>query len=427
MSADQVAIGSYNLGKAHVFNRDSNTDTWTETVALSNPSSNAQSYFGSSTALSAAGDVLVVGAMGDDVAYVYNKDDTGAWSLSQSLEPADEATGKFGYALSISGEYIAVGAYEDGAGSAYIFGKDATGATGASWAQIEKLTASDGVSGYRFGYAVDIVSDASTGSVTVAVGSDYDKTEDVDGSPHGSVYVFGKESGGAFVQTAKLLADDRARADYLGESVKISPSGDYVLAGAIGADVGGAAYVFMRDSDGVWAQTNKLVPSDGARYDFFGTSLAMSDEFVIVGSPSRDTVDLRENGAVYVFSGVVVEQATNAPTTDTSGPSLAPSSAPTDATSGPTASTVEPTIATSAPSLSPSSPPTDATLAPSLSPSLTPVDTTLAPTSNPIASATEIASTTEEPVGTVSMSVAVSVTISSVFFLVPFVFLLHCI
>ncbi len=101
----------------------------------------------------------------------------------------------------------------------------------------------------------------------------------------GSAYVFVR-SGGVWSQQQKLVASDAAAFDQFGTSVAIS--GETVVVGATvddgtaGIDQG-SAYVFVR-SGGVWSQQQKLEASDAAAVDLFGFSVAISGETVVVGA-----------------------------------------------------------------------------------------------------------------------------------------------
>ena len=93
-------------------------------------------------------------------------------------------------------------------------------------------------------------------------------------------------------QTAKLTASDGAADDDFGISVSIS--GNTVVVGADDATVGGnsdqgAAYVFTEPGSG-WTsmtQTAKLTASDGAANDYFGYSVSISGNTVVVGADTR--------------------------------------------------------------------------------------------------------------------------------------------
>ena len=110
--------------------------------------------------------------------------------------------------------------------------------------------------------------------------------------------------GASWTQTAKLVASDAAEEDYFGISVAIS--GDLVVVGARGNDdagsASGSAYVFRTTNGGAsWTQSAKLVASDAAKSDFFGDSVAVSGDLVVVGAKyNADAGD--SSGSAYVLS-----------------------------------------------------------------------------------------------------------------------------
>jgi len=62
----------------------------------------------------------------------------------------------------------------------------------------------------------------------------------------------------------------------------------------------GAAYSFRRQTNGVWVETERLLASDGAGTDRFGISVALSNNFYIVGATFDD--DYGNNaGLAYIF------------------------------------------------------------------------------------------------------------------------------
>jgi hypothetical protein len=91
----------------------------------------------------------------------------------------------------------------------------------------------------------------------------------------------------------KLAASDAAAKDNFGFSVAVD--GDTIAVGADQEDNGGpgAAYV-LRASDGV--QLAKLTAADGAAGDRFGVSVAIEDDTVVAGAIKAST-----GGAAYVF------------------------------------------------------------------------------------------------------------------------------
>ncbi len=204
----------------------------------------------------------------------------------------------------MSGDTVVVGAPDDDVGanvnqgSAYVFVKPGTGWAGAT--EVAKLTASDGAGADFFGFSVAVSGD------TVVVGAWFD---DVGANANqGSAYVFVKPGGGwaSGTQTAKLTASDGAADDRLGLSVALS--GDTLVAGGDGDDVGanadqGSAYVFVKPGGG-WAngtQTAKLTASDGAAGDALGLSLAVSGDTVVGGAYADDAGANTDQGSAYVF------------------------------------------------------------------------------------------------------------------------------
>jgi glyoxylate utilization-related uncharacterized protein len=160
--------------------------------------------------------------------------------------------------------------------------------------QTAKLTASDGAAGDQLGGSV-----AESGDVVVVGAPDAN-------SGQGSAYVFVKPGAGwatTSAYTAKLTASDGAANDWFGYSVAVS--GDVVVVTALGANsLQGSAYVFVKPGAG-WATTSaytaKLTASDGAANDQFGHSVAVSGDVVVVGAPYDDISANTDQGAAYVF------------------------------------------------------------------------------------------------------------------------------
>jgi len=119
--------------------------------------------------------------------------------------------------------------------------------------------------------------------------------DDDNGTNSGSVYVFNATTG---AQLFKITASDGAANDSFGWSVDIANG--VILVGAPGHDdtaVGsGAAYMFSAVSG---LQLTKLVASDAAINDSFGTSVALDSTIAVVGTGGISTAN---PGAAYVFS-----------------------------------------------------------------------------------------------------------------------------
>ena len=272
-------------GSAYIYERQNN-GIWTETKLTASDGTN-NDYFGDSVSIS--GDYAIVGAFGDDSArgsaYIFERQNNGNWIQTNKLTASDGANNDyFGDSASISGDYAIVGARRDDSarGSAYIFERQNNG----NWIQTNKLTASDGVSGDQFGTSVSISGDYAI------VGA-----ED-DGSGVGSAYLFQRQNNGNWIQTNKLTASDGASLNYFGTSVSIS--GDYAIVGALGNNnYRGSAYLFQRQNNGNWIQTNKLTASDGVNNDQFGRSVAIDSNHVLVSAPANGENGTNDVGAAY--------------------------------------------------------------------------------------------------------------------------------
>jgi hypothetical protein len=121
--------------------------------------------------------------------------------------------------------------------------------------------------------------------------------DDVSGDAvSGSAYLFDVTTG---AQLAKLLPSDGEEDDCFGRSVAIC--NDFAIVGAFADDDNGtdsgSAYLFDLTTG---AQIAKLLPSDGSSFDYFGNSVAISGDRAIVGAYFADD-NGSSSGAAYVF------------------------------------------------------------------------------------------------------------------------------
>jgi len=298
VSGDTVVVGASSAssaaGAAYVFVR--NGTTWNEQQKLMASDAEAGDWFGTSVAVS--GDTVVVGSRYEDeggfyagAAYVFVRNGT-TWTEQDKLMASDAQAGdEFSYSVAVSGDTVVVGARGEDSG-----GSDAGAAyvfvrNGTSWVQQDKLMASDAQVYDWFGYSVAVSGD------TVVVGAPYEASGGFDA---GAAYVFVR-NGTAWSQQAKLTASDAEAYDWFGYSVAVA--GDTVVVGAYGEDDGGtdagAAYVFVHDGTS-WDEQGKLMASDAQAYDYFGVSVAVSGNTVAIGAFHEDDGGISA-GAAYVF------------------------------------------------------------------------------------------------------------------------------
>jgi FG-GAP repeat protein len=255
-------------------------------------------YFGWAVAVD--GDTALVGAYGVTVggneqqgtAYVFTKAD-GVWTLAATLTANDgQPFDIFGDAVALSGGVAAIGAYQadQSRGAVYVF----TG-SGTHWTQKARLAADDAANGDCLGWSIAVANQ------TVLAGAPFAL---FDGEQYGAVYAFSPNAG-VWGETQKFTSVDAELGDFFGNAIAMDDK-----TAVIGADsktvaghvVQGAAYVFD-GSNGSWVQEAKLTSDDGAPFDNFGRSVAVSGSTVLVGAPYAVVDDNAFQGAVYAFDG----------------------------------------------------------------------------------------------------------------------------
>ena len=142
-----------------------------------------------------------------------------------------------------------------------------------------KILPADGSNNDAFGNSVSISGDYAI------VGAPGD---DENSHFSGSAYIF-RRDGETWIEEQKLLATDITRGDQFGYSVSIS--GYNAIVGAARDDDNGlnsgSAYFFRRDSTS-WVEEKKIIASDGAEGDLFGSSVSISEDFAIIGAQRND-------------------------------------------------------------------------------------------------------------------------------------------
>lgn len=335
--------------------------------------SNAQASegFGGALALSANGNVLVVGARGDwdgsngfaaiqdddsqtstGAAYVFTRNGA-TWTQRAQIKPSNLNVGDgFGVAVAVSGDgnTIAIGAYGDSSvasanGAVYVFVCSA-----GAWSQQAYIKASNAGAGDQFGANVSLSADGNT----LAVGA---PNEDNQAGNSGAVYVFTRNAA-AWTQQAYLKASNAGAGDFFGAAVRLSGDGGTLAVGAFEEDSAatgvngnqadnsapraGAVYVFTR-SGAAWSQQAYVKASNTDADDNFGLHLALSGDGNTLAVGARGEASASTGiggietdnsaefaGAAYVFtrSGTVWTQqayvkASNAQRDDRFGRALA--------------------------------------------------------------------------------------------------------
>ena len=298
VGAEREDTGGTDAGAAYIFTRSGTT--WSQQAKIQSSDIAAVDYFGNAVAISSDGNTVVVGARYESAgganagaAYIFTRSGT-TWSQQAKILSSDIAAGDYfgGSQVSMSndGNTVIISAHNEGTGgAAYIFTR-----SGTTWSQQAKIVSSDIQSNDQFGRRVSIAGDGNTAIVGAFL-------EDTGGTSTGSAYIFTK-SGTTWSQQAKIQSSDIETVDNFGIAVAMSNDGNTVVVGAHGEDTGGsnagAAYIFTR-SGTTWSQQAKILSSDIASPDTFGTSASISGDgdTAIVGA-RRETGD---TGAAYIF------------------------------------------------------------------------------------------------------------------------------
>ncbi len=312
LAAGAPDAGTLGEGSVYIFTRSGST--WQQEEKLTAADGAANDRLGESVSLSGDGNTLLAGASGADIsgkadqgaAYAFTRTSAG-WTQHSKLKAVDGAADDaFGSSLSLSqdGKTVVAGAYcatVDGypaCGAAYVFTRSRY-----SWPQQAKLTPADVYANLFFGASVAVSGDGNA----VVVGA-----PDAGTSGQGAVYVF-QRAASVWSQQVKLTAADVSKGEAMGGCVALSGDGNTLAAGATYADIGGhnsqgAVYVFTRYA-AVWAQRAKLTPADGAAYDYFGHSVALSGDgsTVVGGSHDADVGGHVSCGAAWVFAASTLQ------------------------------------------------------------------------------------------------------------------------
>ena len=311
----------------------------------------AGAHSGATVAIS--GDTAVVGAplenSSSGAAYVYFKTG-GVWALQEKLTASDGAVGdRFGAAVSIAGEVVAVGApgRATATGSVYTFTR-----SGTDWNQDSTVLEGSSTSpGNQFGFSVSVQ------NTDMAVGAPFQTVAGK--ASKGAAYAF-TNNGSGWVQQQRITENKKSVKGGAQVGWSVSLSGNTIAAGAPGANRGkktnvGAVFIYVRNgtvwtrqvrldpggtgddrvgsavtlfsnalvigadgsevsgnvNQGVayfetrtgtsWTLRSTLTSSDGAAHDHFGASVAMAGQFAVIGAPQDDPTPGVGAGKAYLF------------------------------------------------------------------------------------------------------------------------------
>jgi hypothetical protein len=244
------------------------------------PGEEGECAFGASVALSADGDTAIVGnptsSSSPGAAWVFTRSE-GNWTRSAKLSGANTSRdGRFGrsVALSADGDVALIGdpSAANGRGSAWAFERE-----GSSWKTIGEISSEGSGPFAHFGRSVALSGDGSLALIGAPGEAEF----------AGAAWTFARDGSGWTRQEAEGVTEEGAKAgDHFGKSVALSADGSTALIGALEAEGGlGSASPFVTAPEGLVAQGTKFVGPAGEHH--FGASVALSGDgdLALVGAP----------------------------------------------------------------------------------------------------------------------------------------------
>ncbi len=343
-----------NSGAVYVFRRIGGV--WSQQAYIKASNTGRDDFFGWSVSLSADGNTLAVGALGEDssstgvnraqddntasisaAVYLF-RFSTGSsiWSQQAYIKASNAETfDRFGWSVSLSadGNTLAVGALREdsrstgvngaqddntvsNSGAVYVFRFNTTSSI---WSQQAYIKASYTEWEDEFGNSVSLSADGNT--LAVGARDEDSSSTGVNGaqnnntaSESGAVYVFRFSIGSStWAQQAYIKASNTGADDNFGNSVSLSADGNILAVGATGEDgsatgIGGvddngtgnagATYVF-EFANGAWAQQAYIKATDTSVNVSFGASVSLSSNgnTLVVGANGVTNFE----GAVYLY------------------------------------------------------------------------------------------------------------------------------
>jgi len=339
INGDQNDNSALNSGAVYVFVRDG--ELWQQQAYLKASNTDSTDGFGFSVSVSADGNALAVGALGEGSAatgingdqddnsasfsgavYLFTRSDE-VWQQQTYIKASNtDEFDNFGWAVSISadGETLAVGARTENSGATGVNGEQNDNSllnSGAVyvfvlndglWQQQAYLKASNADFGNLFGAALSLSAEGNTLAVGAyqengaATGINGDQNSSLATQETGAVYVFVRNAG-LWQQQAYLKASNAEEFDRFGFAVSLSSDGNTLAVTAAGEDsaaIGingdqsnnaippaagggnlhgaGAAYVFVRNG-ALWQQQAYIKASNTSDGESIGSQNVTSTAF----------------------------------------------------------------------------------------------------------------------------------------------------
>ena len=317
VGAEQAPNGGSYAGAAYLFDLNGSSPQELARITASDGGYSDHLGGGSGQAVSLSGNIIVAGAYHDDPsgnqdagsAYVFRRESNGTITeLAKLTAPDGRSSDYFGSAVAVDGNHIAIGAYtadadRDGssqgnAGKVYLYKVGQDG----NVSYVETLTAPYAHGSAQFGYSLSI----SEGFL--AVGQYYayidQYGQSLNPSHQGSVCLYKLSDNQPARLTAFLKSPVPVQYGYFGYSVDLE--GNRLMVGAYnedaeGANDTGAAYLFEISQDGKPTLVERFTHPAGKASDRFGSSVGVSGRNIVVGADYFDLPNDRWNAGQAIF------------------------------------------------------------------------------------------------------------------------------
>jgi len=264
--------------------------TWSQGVKLHAPEQLLQLSPGLSVAIEE--DTILVADVHVSAAYVYERG-AGGWALTQTLTPSGSIPAAFGFSASLRGGRAVIGGcFVSGSefpGTAWVFERQ-----GGAFVEVAQLVPGDADGDDSSGTVL-----AQAGDTIVLGAPNHDLGTAFSGL--GAVHVF-ELVAGAWTETAFVTAPFPLLGDFFGASLALQD--DLLVVGAPQRDGTlpsvGAAFAYRR-AGAAWQHVATLQAQEPQAYGFFGASLAIDGDMLLVGAPASSTL---VEDRVHVLRGV---------------------------------------------------------------------------------------------------------------------------
>lgn len=266
------------------------------------------------------------------VVFVYDRDGTGTWQLVTSVLPISQGPGSltgdsFGSAVAVDGDRFAVGSpHDDGVasdqGSVTVFALQS-----GTWVPetTAALTHHAPAASDKFGYALALERDLlAVGAPEDNVGPDADQ---------GSVQLFTHLPSVGWAHFQEVLLSSAGSHETLGVSVSVNggrlAAGAHVRDAEFGLDAGGV-FLFEPGAQGFYQEVGHLIPCDPLPGDRFGGAVVIQGDVAVVGARNHQggagtayAFQLsHENFATFGFGDGVANGGPDCPCGNTTLPGL---------------------------------------------------------------------------------------------------------